>query len=464
MNKVWLLLFIVLTIATVNVISKPKQYTYYLHIPPGSDNCYLWIIGWYDNTAVEVYELTPEGEQKLLVSTIVNRMEVKIVYEFTPRESDGWFVKVMASARLGVLLDDRASTSTLYPSLNGTFAGKEFIVYGVVYSATGSPGSLIYAYEDAKVTVYDDKGKKILEFDLPQNKCRVLKSIGSPKPWHIVSTGRLLVGTWSENSYAFLVDCRGKFIGKHFAGIAHGGASFPTAIVVIPYEPAVVRVYDAVQGKLIAKREFTEADIAVNNYWYLMFNRTIAIIRIISTGNISVMCGGPQGEAPNSPLGDDFSIIGIPPSVETKIFMSARDFYSYAVLFIKEPANVTIDGFYELKMRSDEYVVLVNNEGLMDNFPTLRKMGRVLCIGPRIHTIVSNKPAILLLYQIGGAWDDWGNYLMAIEDVELDLGPPKPGKGLGEGGGAINYTLYIIIGIVLIAIVFTLLLWCKKCS
>ncbi len=463
MRKALLFLLILLLAAVGCAYSRPGQYTYYLHVPPNSDICYLWGVGWFDGTKVEVYELKPDGEEALLTSAVLNRMEVKKLYTFSSRESDGWFIKVVASKRLGVLLDDRDATSTLYPSYNGTFTGKEFIIYGVIPSSLRPTGSLIYAYEDAKVTIYDDKGKKIQEFALIQNRSKILKSIGLPGPWHIVSTGRILCGTWSENSFAFLVDERGRFIGRHFAGIVNGGSGFQTVVVIIPYEPALVRVYDAISNKLIAEKKLTEADVAVNNHWYLMFNRSEPIaLRIVSTGDISVMCGSPEAgvgpEALNTPLGDDFSVMGIQANVETRIFMSHVNSSSYTILFAKEPASVTIDGFYRINIGADGYVILTNREGLADNFPSLSGAGKVLNIGPRVHVIVSDKPVMLLLYQIGGDWNDWGNYAVAFEDVGIDLGPPRPSKGFEEAGGGADYTMYIGAGAAAAVIVVLLLL------
>jgi len=73
-----------MNIITRSTKHSPAHYTYFLHVPPKSDECFLHVIGWKDGTSVEVYEIKPDGTQVLLVTETVNRMECKALMTLKP--------------------------------------------------------------------------------------------------------------------------------------------------------------------------------------------------------------------------------------------------------------------------------------------------------------------------------------------------------------------------------------------
>ncbi len=437
MKKEAILLFTI--VFSVVVLAAPGQtpghFTYFLHVPPSSDECYLYAVGWSDNTKVEVYELTPDGSQKLITTDTVNRMEVKTLVTFKKRESDGWFIKVIASNRLGILLDDRDEAATLYPSVDGFLVGKEFIIYGVKgrVEVNMQGSTIIYAYEDAKVTLYDSKGGVIKEYKLIQNQSVLLPAIGHPQPCRVVSTGRIMVATWGANSLTALVDAKSRLKGRWFAGFSFLDEGY---LIVIPYEACKVYVYDE-SGKLIGSKELTEGDIAVGTPW--IFNSsTPGTLRVVSTGNISVF-SGQYG------FGDDFTVVSVPGNFEMAFYLPPT-IPAYAVVFSDRPVDITIDGYPAFSLSGDDYGILISRKEMAYWFNASREQGLVRFIGPMVHRIMANGPVVLAIYYYGG-WDDWGSYAVALEDAGRELPDPKPSKGVANEGGGINLGEIALYGV-----------------
>ena len=247
----------------------------------------------------------------------------------------------------------------------------------------------IYAFEDSEVTIYDDKGSVLKRHTLIQNQSVLLTSIGYPRPCRVVSTGRILIGTWGGNTLTVLADSRGRFKGTWFAGFLFLDDGY---LIVIPYETGRVYVYDE-KGKLVGSEEFTEADIIVGVPW--IFNSsTPGTLRIISTCNVTIFCGQYS-------MGDDFTTLVVPENEEIAFYLPPN-LPSYAVVFSDRPVNVTIDGYYAFTLKGNDYHILISREELAYWFNSSQERGLVHFVGSMVHRLIASGPVTLAIYYPSG--------------------------------------------------------------
>ena len=139
---------------------------------------YLDIIGMEDDTEVSVYGIIKPDEPQLLASRKISRMEL-----WTYRLPRDYYFKVVADKRVAVTFGggtmyqhQQGGVSCFYPSVDGGFAGTEFIFMA---QPSGIPGHAfvavhhaIYAVEDSHVTIYNDQGRVVWEKDIAANNSR----------------------------------------------------------------------------------------------------------------------------------------------------------------------------------------------------------------------------------------------------------------------------------------------------
>jgi len=449
------LLFLSFTAAFyfVRVNASGNGFHYYGHIPPGSSP-ELIVVGFNDDTSVELYDITDPSNPELLNSTTLNKGRAAVIYVYKAHYKPRYF-KVVSNKRIGVLLTEITVGSTLYPAITGGFAGKEFVLmsrmpkYGK-YTA-------VYAYEDAKATLYDEKGNKIMEIEIPQGK-GVNLDLVPKKPYRLVSTGRLLIISMAEDCITYLVDEQGRLKGKHFGG---GGFSPPMGgneigVVVIPYEAGEVKIYDN-NGKLLASHVFEEAEAELMVPWVVKLGGKPKEFKVVSTGMISVLAGNMDS---SGSFGDDAASIVIPADEKVGLYMPS---YAYAAIIASESTTIAVGG--ELReLDEDEHLLIVVDPSILDYLNATESSSDivVLPVGTNATAVRATRPVTVQVNYLGG-WDNWCTYILAVEDAELSLSPPKPGGEIKEvrivrGGGGIPFEAVIggVAGAAVVAVVLIL--------
>jgi len=449
-----ILLILLITVSASGCLTQPNEdsFHYYGHVPPNATPEVI-VVGFSDGTHVEMYNITDPQSPELLASVTVNRGHVVVVYTYKRYHRPRYF-KVVSNKRIGLLLTETLTGAMVYPSITGGFAGKEFILmsrqpkYGK-YTA-------IYAYEDAKASLYDEKGNKIMDIEIPQGK-GVNLNIIARKPYRLVSSGRILVLSMAEDCITYLVDERGRLKGEHFGS---GGFSPPggneIAVVVIPYEVGEVKIYDN-DGKLLASHEFKEDEVELMIPWIVKLGDKPKEFSIVSTCLISVLVGNMD---PDSTFSDDVTSIVVDANELIGLYTPS---YAYAVIFAKEPTTIIVGGIVR-DLDKDEHLLVVVNPGMLGYLNTTEtaKDVVVLAAGPGTVAVKATKPIAIQVNYPFDSWDNWCTYIPAVEDAGIDLGPPEPGGKIKEikisRGGGLPLGM-IVAGIAIVIIVALLLIF-----
>jgi hypothetical protein len=452
-------------VSACDVSAASEAYVYYGYAPPTvinwtstdddvrTDNytalpAQLDIIGINDTTTIEVIDLST-GD--VISTTTLDRMEVHTVYlgrrvsSTTEPDVEGTYFKVVADKTVAVLLtggSPQIFRSTYYPSTDGGFAGKEFIFKAV--NGTYEPviyvwewdTSVIFGLEPAHVTVYDENGNKLDEFDVSANVRKWCKLI-SGKVYRVVSTGRIMIASIGVGSFTYAPSATGGFIGKSFYGLMTGGgapagsdifAGSFQSFMVMAQEDSEVSAYS------LLKAEWQRAlgpDLKKTlKAGEVLFDTSFDIqtpLRIESTGDIMVLFGrGCWGwgatftSAITSPenIGDDVSNIAVDADTEVSFFAPTG-----AVIFAPQSLSIVIDEAI-ISMKADEYRVLMGG----------------------LHTIQSSAPVIVEVLSeansehsgaieqgyIENRFDNWATYLTATQTLEVTYPPPPPVGTLTE--------------------------------
>jgi len=144
------------------------------------------------------------------------------------------FFKVVASRPVSVVIMGgvslemvEAMISTFFTSVDGGYIGKEFVFMavqakiGLFQSGTWAvPPGLpfnVYALEDSRVSIYGADGNKVTEFELKANKRRELE-FAPYRVYGLMSTGNVMLQTFTTDSPCFYPAVQGSFLGTLFYG------------------------------------------------------------------------------------------------------------------------------------------------------------------------------------------------------------------------------------------------------
>lgn len=479
------LTLLLITLLPLNFIalvsSQPlENHVYYGYIPPSPDIPYnnasygvdevingkvvtytvpsgyslLDVVGYQDNTKVELYDLT---SGKLLNSTTLNKMQ-KVTFFI----KDGTYFKLVTSARVGAMISggdygvDTGAYSgfaTFYPAVDGGFRGNEFIFV----AATGTHeyayskdligyNFFLFAFKDTDWKLADAIGKFSTSDSLKQRgiSYTILQSrvahnaitagAGYDVVFHLTSTSDVEVSSAALGQVVYVPSITGGYVGKLFYAPDHAtyqqtGRS--VVLVIVPLEAGKVTIYD--KGlNVLAEHEFTDADVSANNYWFKSFGLGRFEFIIKSTGNITVMAAQTYGNVSEDYIGDGTTFLGSRPNQELKFFTP-----SSAVLFSSENQTITLDGETKVAKKDD-----------------------IFLLGEGVHTVESTGHTIIQILAPGTGWHKWGNYLIESLDVDKSFSDipelttqPTP------------YLTYVAIGVgvlVLLALVYFFILRKKK--
>ncbi len=186
------------------------------------------IVGIHDGTRVAVYTLPDKG---LVKSLTVNRLERAFVYL-----SNGTFFKATSDKPLSIVLmgglgieTGEAMISTFFTNTEGGYVGKEFIFMAIeakmmtyasgVWAVLPGLPIRVYALEDSDITVSDVNDTKAAEFHIAANKFREFE-LTAFGVYRLLSTGAVMVQTFSFDRSCFYPAVEGGYVGKLFYGSA----------------------------------------------------------------------------------------------------------------------------------------------------------------------------------------------------------------------------------------------------
>jgi hypothetical protein len=404
--------------------------------------CYLDIIGYNDSTKVEVFDISGL-EPILLHSFTVNRMQL---YNTTiPAKT---FFKVVSDKPIAVMVGGGSAYDygfdLFYPSTDGGYAGYEFIfmaIYNRGRTERAAPGATIHALEKAKVTVYDSKGSIIWEREMEANTTRQV-SLLHRRVYRIVSTGRIIVGTWSQFTVKAVPAPLGGFKGTYFFvwQDAHtsGEPQWSALLIVNQERPSKVRVIDMSNGQTMIEKE-----LASRSYWFLTSKEVDFVnkqVMVTSTNDVIVITGNVYSMNPIvTNMYADVTMVGIRPNDPTTLYVISR-----ALAFSpKATARVTV-GASSITIPKGRYVELPKGLITVVSNATLI----VELISQPAVTFPSSgesRPLPVL------ALPQWGTYLLTPEAVELTYPKPKVTTGF-------DVTLFGAIGVIVI-IVAVVMIW-----
>lgn len=443
--KVFLFLTLVLLLTTllpINFVALVnsqvlENHVYYGYVPPSPDIPYnnasygvdeviagkkvnytvpsgyslLDVVGYQDNTRVELYDLTTG---KLLNSTTLNKMQ-KVTFFVR----NGMYFKLVTSARVGAMISggdyavDTGAYSgfaTFYPAVDGGFRGREFIfvaatgthVYAYSKDLVGY-NFFLFALKDTDWKLADAIGKFSTSDSLKQRgtSYTILQSrvahgginagAGYDVVFNLKSTNDVVLSSAALGQVIYVPAITGGYVGKLFYASDHAtyqqtGRSI--VLVVVPLQAGKVTVYDR-NLNVLAEHEFSDADVSANKYWFKSFGLGRFEFIVKSTGNITVMAAQTYGNVSEDYIGDGTTFLGSSPNQELKFFTP-----SSAILFSPENQTITIDGETKTAKRDD-----------------------IFLLGDGVHTIRSTGYTIIQVLAPGTGWHKWGSYLIEPLDV-----------------------------------------------
>jgi hypothetical protein len=178
----------------------------------------LTIIGNHNDTKAKIY-LLPECILK--EDFVINKMEKRVF-----NLQNGTFFKVVTSKPVTVVLAGGEGIelgndviSTFWTSTDGSFIGKEFIFQA--FPGTIGCSYYIYALEDSNVKLLDENFTEVSKYNLKHNEVKNLGIIlANKRIYRIVSTGSIMLNSFSDSRSYFFPSLEGSFLGKIFYGIA----------------------------------------------------------------------------------------------------------------------------------------------------------------------------------------------------------------------------------------------------
>jgi subtilase family serine protease len=339
----------------------------------------ITLVGFEDNTQYSVVDI---NNQQTLRQGILNRVQsiTFTIGRVTP-------FKIVSTRPISAHLWYDCCNfggSTSYPAVEGFLrTGTEFIFVIPVLSSANE--FLVFAFDDANVTIQDESGNIVTSFNLPRG--RYWRTTGAPlaagRLYRLTASGRVCLQSNVGNGYTAVPSSNGRDIGRYFlfATAGWGGG----AIAVFAYEDCEITITNIDAGvnleqNLPLRRGQTYFRRGVGqNRW-----------RLEATGNVAVWAGDIEGGTTIADMGDDTTINQ--GNGGREFFINTQRFGAY--IFVPyNNTEININGNIYIK-NSDDFLYL---PGYQD-----------------VH-IVSNKPVVVQTMggNFGLAGDDWGTILVA---------------------------------------------------
>jgi len=273
--------------------------------------------------------------------------------------------------------------------------------------------------------VYNSKGKKLLEVNGWQNETRIL-GLPSGEPVRIASTGRIAVSQMEANAGYLPINERGVFRGRRFFGVMYSQA------LVIPYEPCRVEIYEMKKGAKIGEHTFTKNDVENNRLW-LFYHSYTGPVKIVSTGDITVMLSGPGelgGALERIQDVEGCYLAYVQPSLALKLYSLKG-----GAIFTPFATTLNVDG-NDVTMAAGQYMALSPDH---------------------VYEIRASQPVIIITCNNQVAD---GYYLVSDKDIGEILPPPKPSQK-GKSREGLGIPTEAIIGVAAAAAAIAALTYLK---
>ncbi|MEM2350967.1 MAG: hypothetical protein QXT26_00990 [Thermoproteota archaeon] len=477
----YLIILTILTIPVYTVLPTPQaEYVYYGVIPERTyqyvpveetdlskgwmlllnsitDHGYISILALQDNTYVRVYTLP---SKELVSEATLNRMQKNYV-----RLPNGTMFKIISNNLVsvtiisppprggipGVNATESPGVLGFYTSVEGAYVGREFMIeasQGLV-----GFGYMIFALEDAKVTLTDEKGET-QSYDLKANSFKelMLKPLTA---YRIVSTGNIMIqaGTptlWGSRSF-FIPSAEGGFIGRRF--YTRTSQTFDIKeenffIISAVSEDSKVTIWDLSSRKVVSVLNVRVGEPVSAKLTAVEYTPGVAAIMFDSDNPIVVQylhSGNIRRSYGLANWGVGFTYMSIRPGEDTP-FMLPTNSTIYTYLFVSEEASILIDDI-PITVRPDEPFII--------NTP-----------GP--HVIRSNKNLVLLLlhYPLTPPNQGINGFGVPVPCVQTVSVTPSvtlyPISREGFTISPVNYVIIIIIVVLAVAVAGILLLRKRK--
>jgi hypothetical protein len=364
-----LLLFMVLfplLLAThpTTVQAGSEGYTYYGFIPSAIPNYgTLFLVGNHDETRCRVYIL-PEG--KLVEDFTLNMYETWAI-----NLPNGTLFKIQSDKHVTVIIKGRAQlgnyksdVTTAFPSVEGTYIGKEFIFPTITGAIEFAPFR-IFSLEPASVKIYEADGSLFKKIDLPANGF-----FGFPAKngtvYHVQSTGYIEVATFTFAESYFVPAATGGFVGKTFYGSAdrtqggRGEGHFRRYTHISSVEGATVKIFDLKVQKWVKEIKVPPRSVVSIDTKKLLTHATwetgayvLTADRPVSVLYLSNYTGFLNAEGNLVWLEGGVSVVGVRPGERALIIVTGNEAY----VFAREDCVVTLNDL-EFRLAADDYLRL----------------------------------------------------------------------------------------------------------
>ncbi|MDH5440468.1 MAG: IgGFc-binding protein [Candidatus Bathyarchaeota archaeon] len=330
-----------------------------------AESALIGVIAYTDETEVSVYLLP--GNQ-LVEDETINEMEKLFV-----RLPNGTFFKVHASKPVAVVflggnvggkeldpnMNQAALINSLYPAVDGGYAGREF----VFIAAQGLTGLQyrILALEESEVTVYKEDGSTLTSFTLEANEYRSL-SLSAFKAYRVASTGNIMVQSFGRGRSMYVPSVEGTYSGTSFYTISLPGTdTWELAVAygfqIIAAEEAKVTIYDVEFKRGIL--EFTVPagrNVTVQPDSHEIF---IESDKPISVAYVHHGLRGGGGGGGGWAYGAGLTYTGVGPDETAYVYAPVSTSQESYVFAYKDGTIVTIDGA-PIQLDADQYIPLAS--------------------------------------------------------------------------------------------------------
>jgi len=360
----------------------------------GAGYAYLDIIGVNDSTRVSIYDLRT-GVQ--LDEATVNRMQL-----YTYRLSSGTYFKVEADKMVSVCLSSGAiimgaisalgppTAETFYTSIDGGFAGKEFIFMAL---ETFQNQISIYAVEDSQVTIYNSTGSTVHQLNLNAYSQGGIQ-LRARAVYRLVSTGRVTVENapnWAP-SLTYAPSLTGGFTGNTFSmffGYFHPQEMYPLTITA--QERSTVKVFGIAPGGVSTTPTH---EVSLEAGESRTFSVRTALPEVVQATGRVLVWEGPGGS---------LTFMGLRAGEDA--WLQVPD--GGGIIFSPNPTSLTID----------------------DAPRTLGRDG-MEPIPPGLHHITTNATIVLELF--AASMEQYAAYLVSPQGLEIVYPAPPPIPAAGD--------------------------------
>ncbi len=480
-NLVLLVLVIILAflLVPVGMRAEAEKHVYYGYVPPSTDmgnldelingrvynytppsgTALLDVVGTEDNTEVEVWDIITK---EIITKFTVGRLEKKTV--FIPF---GTYFKVVSSKRVLAMLSGGdqyviRGTSCFYPSIEGGFRGREFIIIPATVFDSYFTGvrcgynALILGIKGGSFKIVDSSGEWSLSASIKQHEvkryllwCRIehgewIRGAGNSMIFELKGDADIMIAAVNSESFVIVPAVSGGFVGKLFfvpTCYSYDMYEGIAVMMIIPQEACKVEIYDSKTMRKVAEKTFSERDAAQDAYWFYKIGKVREKEFIVkSTGRILVItgCAGNRAAIPwihiapgPHTLGPDVSFMGLRPGERVKVFVP-----TLGIVFAPETLRVIVDG-KEHTLKEDEFLLL----------------------DPGMHTIESEKVVIIEVISTRGEVPrNWGAYLLEPRDIIVSYKVPS---GFGERPGGFGI-MYIVVPALIVALAIVGFLYYRR--